>query len=48
MKIGQNVEDNEMNVNFNDRRMDEVYTYGYLAVYISNDSSMSEEVNHRI
>ena len=37
-----------MNVNMNNRRMDKVYTYRYLAVHISNDSGMSEEVNHRI
>ena len=48
MKIGKNVEENEMNVHLNDRRMDEVDTYRYLGVDISNDSGMSEEVNHRI
>ena len=48
MKIGKNVEENEMNVQLNNRRMDEVDTYRYLGVDISNDSGMSEEVNHRI
>ena len=48
MKIGKNVEENEMNVHLNNRRMDEVDTYRYLGVDISNDSGMSEEVNHRI
>ena len=48
MKIGKNVKENEMNVHLNNRRMDEVVTYRYLGVDISNDSRMSEEVNHRI
>ena len=37
-----------MNVRLNGRRMEEVETYRYLGVDISNDSGMGEEVNHRI
>ena len=48
MKIGKNVEENKMSVHLNNRRMDEVYIYRYLSVDISNDSGISEEVNHRI
>ena len=48
MRIGKNVEENEMNVSLNGRRMEEVETYRYLGVDISNDSGKGEEVNHRI
>ena len=48
MRIGKNGEENEVNVSLNGRRMEEVETYRYLAVDISNDSGMGEEVNHRI
>ena len=30
MRIGKNVEENEMNISLNDRRMEEVETYRYL------------------
>ena len=42
MKIGKNLEQNEMNVHLNNKRMDEVDTYRYLGVDISNDGGMSE------
>ena len=48
MRIGKNGEENEVNVSLNGRRMEEVETYRYLGVDISNDSGMGEEVNHRI
>ena len=47
MKIGKN-EGNEMNISLNARRMEEVTSYRYLGVDVSNDSRMSEEVRHRI
>ena len=37
-----------MNINLNDRRMEEVETCRYLGVDISSDGGMGEEVNHRI
>ena len=37
-----------MNINLNDRRMEEVETYRYLGMDISSDSGICEEVNHRI
>merc|ERR1711872_441017 len=46
MKIGKNVDENEMNVHLNNSS--EVNTYKYLGVDTSNDGGMSEEVNHRI
>ena len=48
MEIGKNREEEEVNVSLNGRRMEEVETYRYLGVDVSNDSGMSEEVNHRI
>ena len=48
MRIGKNGEEDEVNVSLNGRRMEEVETYRYLVVDISNDSGMGEEVNHRI
>ena len=47
MKIGKN-EVNEMNIELNARRMEEVTSYRYLGVDISSDSRMNEEVRHRI
>ena len=46
MKIGKNGEENRVNINLNDKRMEEVETYRYLGVDISNDGGMGEEVNH--
>ena len=48
MRIGKSGEEDEMNVSVNGRRMEEVGTYRYLGVDVSNDSGMGEEVNHRI
>ena len=48
MKIGKNGEENGVNINLNDRRMQEVETYRYLGVDISSNGGMGEEVNHRI
>ena len=48
MRIGKNGEENEVNVSLNGRRMEEVETYRYLGVDISNDSGMGDEVNHRM
>ena len=42
MKIGKN-EGNEMNISLNARRMEEVTSYRYLGVDVSNDSRMSED-----
>ena len=39
MKIGKN-EGNEMNISLNGRRMEEVTSYIYLGVDVSNDSRM--------
>ena len=44
----ENEEKNGVNINLNDRRMEEVETYRYLGVDISSDGGMGEEVNHRI
>ena len=48
MRVGKNGEVNEVNVNMNDRRMEEVETYRYLGVDVSSEGGMEEEVNHRI
>ena len=48
MKVGKNGEENEMNVSLNNRRMEEVETYRYLGVDVSNDGGVGDEVNHRI
>ena len=48
VKIGKNREENGVNINLNDRRMEEVETYGYLGVDILSDGGMGEEVNQRI
>ena len=48
MRIGKNGEENKVNVSLNGRRMEEVETYRYQGVDISNDSGMGEEVNNRI
>ena len=48
MKIGKNGYKNGVNISLNDRRMEEVETYGYLGVDISSDGGMGEAVNHRI
>ena len=48
MKIGRNVEENEVNISLNDRRIEEVETYRYLGVDISSNGEMREEVNHKI
>ena len=48
MKTGKNGEENGVNINLNDRKMEEVETYKYLGVDISSNGGMGEEVNHRI
>ena len=48
MKIGKNGEENGVNISLHDRRMEEVETYRYLGVGMSNDGGMGEEVNHGI
>merc|ERR1712002_866144 len=48
MRIGKNGEEDEVNVSVNGRRREDIGIYRYLAVDISNDSEMGEEVNHRI
>merc|ERR1712002_1100659 len=48
MRIRKNGEEDEVNVSLNGKRMEEVEIYRYLAVDISNDSGMGEEVYHRI
>ena len=48
MKIGKNGDENGVNSNLNDKRMEEVETYRYLGVDISSDGGMGEELNHRI
>ena len=48
MRIGKVGEENEVNISLSNRRMEEVDTYRYLGVEISNDSGMEDEVNHRI
>merc|ERR1712002_1365085 len=46
--IGKNREENLLDVQLNDSRMEEVNYYRYLGVDISSDGRMNEEVNHRI
>ena len=48
MKIGKNGEDNGVNINLNNRVMEEVEICRYLGMGISSDGEMGEEVNHRI
>ena len=44
----KNEEENGVNINLNDRRMEEVEIYRYLGMNISSDGGIGEEVNHRI
>jgi len=48
MRIGKNLDVNEVNISLNDSRMEAVECYRYLGVDISNDGRMNEEVRHRI
>ena len=48
MKIGKNDKENGVKISLNDRRMEEVETYRYLGVDMSNDGGIGEEMNHRI
>jgi len=48
MRIGKNLNVNEVNISLNDTRMEAVEYYRYLCVNISNDGRMNEEVRHRI
>jgi len=47
MRIGKNLDVNEVNISLNDR-MEAVECYRYLGVDILNDGRMNEEVRHRI
>merc|ERR1712002_941297 len=47
-RIGKNREENVLDVQLNDSRMEEVDCYRYLGVDISSNSRMNEEVSHRI
>merc|ERR1712002_946177 len=47
MRIGKNREENLLDVQMNDSRVEEVDCYRYLALDISCDGRMNEEVSHR-
>ena len=48
MKVSKDGDQNELHINLDGRRMEEVNAYRYLGVDITNDGKMNEEVNHRI
>ena len=48
MKVSKDGDQNELHINLDGRRMEEVNAYRYLRVDITNDGKMNEEVNHRI
>ena len=48
MRIGKNLDVNEMNISLNDSRIEDVERYRYLRIDISNNGSINEEVRHRI
>ena len=48
IKVSKTGDQNELNISLDGRRMEEVKTYRYLGVDVTNDGKMNEEVNHRI
>ena len=48
MRIGKNREQNVLNIQIDNARMEKVDCYMYLGVDISSDGGMNEEMIHRI
>ena len=48
MKVSKSGDENELNIDLDGRRMEEVNVYRYLGVDVANDGKVDEEVRHRI